>query len=99
MSGSTGRGTWWCTARRRAAGRPGTHRGTSAGVTDDGLAPTADRGPRLGAAGGPHPGERGPGAGRVQPPTAPPPFDAGTGPERAAPTTAPTLAATTIRSM
>jgi hypothetical protein len=29
LSGSTGRGIWWCTARSRAAGRPGTHRGTS----------------------------------------------------------------------
>jgi hypothetical protein len=67
-------------------------------VTDDGLAPVArPRAVELGAARRPAPRGVGPGAGRVQPPAAPPPFDAGTGPVRAAPTTAPTLAATTIR--
>ena len=41
LSGNTGRGIWWCIARRRAAGRPGTHRGTSGAGNGIG-APDAD---------------------------------------------------------
>jgi hypothetical protein len=34
LSGSTARGAWWCTARRRAAARPGTSRGMSRATAD-----------------------------------------------------------------
>jgi hypothetical protein len=36
LSASMARGTWWCTARRRAAGRPGTNPGTSLGCNKTG---------------------------------------------------------------
>jgi hypothetical protein len=35
LSGSMGRVTWWCTARRRAAGRPGTRLGTSGALAGE----------------------------------------------------------------